>query len=476
MWARGLEGAPVRVTFDAPARLEGRDAAAPDGRSPDVHRGESALPRRQPDRAQQLHAADVHASIASFASRCITTAPMPTRIASRRRWRRSCAKQRAVFGELPAFEAPYTFIADFLPYAASDAMEHRNSTILTEPASLRSRRRAARRCSAPPRTSSSTAGMSSGSARARWSRSGSTRRIRRASSGSRKGLRATTSRSRCSGPVSGPSMQLASRLGAHARHRDSEPGAEVPQRRGGEPARAVRRPGAWSDPTNFDNTFLSYYTGAPPSASGSICRCATRTDHKVTLDDYMRRLWQDFGRPAPPARAGRAPYTMQDLREVLADVSGDRAFADDFFDRYIQGREVVDYRPLLARAGLVLAKRSPGRLDRSVSLDFSDGTARISRADDRRYAAVCRGPRSRRRAAVVRRRRDHRARPPGGGCAAPAAGDKVRMSIRRRGVAQELTLDIEEDPRLQLVPVETNGQASSRRERAFRNAWLGSKQ
>ena len=46
-------------------------------------------------------------------------------------------EQRAVFGELPAFEAPYTFIADFLPWAASDGMEHRNSAILTEPARLR---------------------------------------------------------------------------------------------------------------------------------------------------------------------------------------------------------------------------------------------------------------------------------------------------------------------------------------------------
>ncbi len=38
MWARGLESRPVRVTFDAPARLEDGDAAASDdairGRSP----------------------------------------------------------------------------------------------------------------------------------------------------------------------------------------------------------------------------------------------------------------------------------------------------------------------------------------------------------------------------------------------------------------------------------------------------------
>jgi hypothetical protein len=52
----------------------------------------------------------------------------------------------------------------------------------------------------------------------------------------------------------------------------------------------------------------------------------------------------------------------------------------------------------------------------------------------------------------------------------------VRVSIRRRGVAQELTLTVAEDPRLQLVPVERTGRQLSAAERAFRNAWLGSKQ
>ena len=44
---------------------------------------------------------------------------------------------RAVFGELPSYEEPYTFIVDYLPWAQHDGMEHRNSTILTEPARLR---------------------------------------------------------------------------------------------------------------------------------------------------------------------------------------------------------------------------------------------------------------------------------------------------------------------------------------------------
>ena len=42
-----------------------------------------------------------------------------------------------IFGEFPVFETnTYTFIADYMTYASSDAMEHRNSTILTSSGAL----------------------------------------------------------------------------------------------------------------------------------------------------------------------------------------------------------------------------------------------------------------------------------------------------------------------------------------------------
>ena len=42
-----------------------------------------------------------------------------------------------VFGELPDFDAgTYTFLADYLPSASGDGMEHRNSTVLTSTGSL----------------------------------------------------------------------------------------------------------------------------------------------------------------------------------------------------------------------------------------------------------------------------------------------------------------------------------------------------
>jgi predicted metalloprotease with PDZ domain len=50
-------------------------------------------------------------------------------------------EQREIFGEYPAFEpGHYTFLADYLPYASGDGMEHRNSTVVTSSGSIRSNR------------------------------------------------------------------------------------------------------------------------------------------------------------------------------------------------------------------------------------------------------------------------------------------------------------------------------------------------
>ena len=46
---------------------------------------------------------------------------------------------RRLFGEYPAFENnTYTFLADYVPWANGDGMEHRNSTLLTSSTSLAS--------------------------------------------------------------------------------------------------------------------------------------------------------------------------------------------------------------------------------------------------------------------------------------------------------------------------------------------------
>ena len=78
-----------------------------------------------------------------------------------------------------------------------------------------------------------------------------------------------------------------------------------------------------------------------------------RSDGRVTLDDFMRALWEKYGRPGTRTPGYvETPYTIDNLKSVLAAVANDAAFAEDFFARYIQGREVVDFKPLLRQGGL----------------------------------------------------------------------------------------------------------------------------
>src|SRR4029450_12812525 len=81
------------------------------------------------------------------------------------------------------------------------------------------------------------------------------------------------------------------------------------------------------DSTNWNNTFLSYYTFGAAIALGLDLELRDRTDGKVTLDDYMKALWAKYGKtPAAPGIVA-TPYTAADLQTTLADVSGSASFA-----------------------------------------------------------------------------------------------------------------------------------------------------
>jgi hypothetical protein len=69
-------------------------------------------------------------------------------------------------------------------------------------------------------------------------------------------------------------------------------------------------------------------------------------------------MWTKFGQ-FQEYHAPLEPYTIDDLRTVLGEVTGDPTFAADFFARYIDGREVPDFETLLAAAGLVLQPAAP---------------------------------------------------------------------------------------------------------------------
>src|SRR5574338_1703897 len=266
-----------------------------------------------------------------------------------------------IFGEYPPYEpGRYVFLADYLPYAHGDGMEHRNSTVMTG-----------------RRTLSIDRGMEGAldTVAHEFFHSWNVERIRPASLEPFDFERANMS----------GELWLAegftSYYGTLVMHRTglatlgdtltnfgrtinavvNEPGTKV--RSAVEMSQLAPFVDAAEsiDPTNFEITFLSYYTWGEGIALALDLSLRDLTNGRVTLDDYMRAMWREYGKPAgkAPGLVGR-PYTLRDARERLAEVSGDARFADEVFSRYVEGHEAPDYARLLQRAGFVLKRRSPG--------------------------------------------------------------------------------------------------------------------
>jgi predicted metalloprotease with PDZ domain len=230
------------------------------------------------------------------------------------------------------------------------------------------------------------------------------------------------------------------------------------------------------DRTSFDNTFISYYTWGSAIALGLDLSLRVQTNHRVTLDELMRALWQRHGKPG-----GRLtgyvdnPYTIDDVRMALSAVSGNQAFADDFFRRYIQGHEVVDYESLLARAGLVFRKAAAGRpWIGELRLQDTPNGVRVSAASPFGSPAYAAGVD---RDDVILSLGGVAVSDVGGLLAAVAThkpGDRVAVTFDRRGERHTSTINVTEDPRRELLTVEDAGMPLTDAQRRFRTSWLSS--
>ena len=384
-----------------------------------------------------------------------------------------------VFGEFPRFETGrYTFIADYLPAASGDAMEHRNSTVLSAPATLRARQ---------PRLL--------GSVSHEFFHVWNVERIRPRSlepfdfedvnpSGELWLAEGFTNyygalilqRSGLAG-LPNTLARFASAIDTVARG----PGRRF--RSAADMSRLAPFTDAASaiDRTNWGNFFISYYTWGETLGLGLDlllrARAADGIGSAATLDDYMQLLWQRFGRGGgtAPGVVDR-PYDPGDARAALADLTGDEAFAAEFFDRYVDGHEAIDFTPLFERAGLSLRPRAPGRgWLGAPALRFERGGARVVAPmpfgtplydagvarDDMLVAIDGRSLSS--SAELDRLLRD--------------LGDRGQVTVRyeRRGEPMTASLEIAPDPTRDLVPLEQLGRRPTPAQSRFRAAWLGSK-
>ena len=479
MWARGLEERPATLTFSVPTGSNWRVATQ-------LMPGPDAFTFTAPNLQYLM---DSPTEVSAHAVRTVTPPGVngaTFRLAVHHTGtdaeldafagdvQRIVAEARHVFGEYAAFDAgTYTFIADYLPWASGDGMEHRNSTILTSGSSIRSNR----------------IGLLD-TVSHEFFHSWNVERIRPRSlepfnfddanmSGELWLAEGFTS-------YYGPLIMARAGLMAADELADEFTGVVNTVRNN--PGRTVRTAEEMSrlapfvdaaaaiDRTAFDNTFISYYTWGEAIGLGLDLTLRDRSSGKTTLDDFMRALWTRHGR-SKSTRPGYvdAPYTMADLKAALASVAGDAAFADQFFARFIQGHDVVDYEALLRRVGFVMRQAAPtAGYAGQLRLQEVQGRPRVISAVPFGSPAYAAGLERDDIILAVDGAEVRTADDVERGIANGRPGDQIALVFERRGSRVTSTLRLAADPRIEVLTVERAGGTLTAEQRRLRDGWLSS--
>jgi len=384
-----------------------------------------------------------------------------------------------IFGEFPRFDGgTYTFLSDYLPWASGDGMEHRNSTVLSSPGALRS-----------PAQRAGILGTVAHEFFHAWNME----RIR----------------SKAIEPFDFDDANMSGELW-FGEGFTSYYDALITQRAGltslddmlGDyaglvnavslsPGRQIRTAEQMSqlapfvdaavsiDKTAWPNTFISYYTWGAALGLAADLSLRDLTNGKVTLDDYMKLMWTEYGVPGMKAAPGvvAKTYTMEDLQGRLAQLSGNATFAREFFAKFVQGHDVPDYPRLFARLGLIVRKRAAGKAWLgNAALQPNAGGLRVGLvpfdsplykagvAQDDQIVSVG-GVAVAAPQAVTDVLAKH----------APGASIPLRFVRRSGGEPVTATVTLEEDPRVEIVTAESTGAAVTPEQRQLRTAWLASK-
>ena len=380
-------------------------------------------------------------------------------------------EQGAIFGEYPEFDTGfYVFLGDYLPWGGGDGMEHRNSTVVASPTSFKT-----------PGAARGALGTVSHEFFHAWN----VERIRPKSlepfnfeeaniSGElwiaegftqyygslvmgRAGLRPAEQTmlslaNSALGVATSPARQFRTvvEMSQHAPYSDA--------------ARSV-------DETNFSYSFISYYTYGSALALALDLELRGRSNGKLSLDDYMRAMWKVHGKPSSQPGLVPKPYTLQDAQDRLAEVSGDKKFAADFFARFVTGCEAPDYAALLKPAGVVVRKRSQAGWT-GMTMDRQDATkvgglvafgtpAFAAGIDGGDTILSVNGKAFTNLPEVLKDRKP---------------GDALEVELKRpSGQVVKTTLTLGEDPALQAATIESTGGTLTPEQKAFRDAWLGPK-
>jgi len=476
MWARGLDDRPSAITFVQPAGAQWRVATQ-------LKAGTSPLEFTAPNLQYLM---DSPSEFGPVVIRQFTVGPRTFRFSLHHTGsdaeldgfikdvEKIVRQEGAIFGEYPEYEpGSYTFLADYLPWASGDGMEHRNSTVITAGASIANAR-----------------GDLLDTVAHEFFHGWNVERIRP------KGLEPFDfDRANISGELwlaEGFTQYYGPLALQRAKLEDIASAAETFSRLlesvAENPGRLVRSAeemsrmaafidgGRTVDRTNWSNTVISYYPFGGAIALALDLTLRDRSDSRVSLDDFMRAMWRSYGKPGG-AREGYVdrPYTIADAEATLAEVSGDKAFAREFFARYIQGHDIADYPRLLSRAGFTVRKRHAGRAWLGDLQLETSGGARVAGLVAPTWPIYTSGLDQ---DDELQQIDGHRINNDGDVAAALARrkpGDAIQIAfVDRTGSARTARVTLAEDPHMEVVPAEHAGTLTAA-QKAFRDHWLGAK-
>jgi predicted metalloprotease with PDZ domain len=377
-------------------------------------------------------------------------------------------EQIAVYGEPPSYDfGTYTFITDYLPYVYGDGMEHRNSTILTSTRSLKE-----------------GALRNLNTLSHEYFHGWNVERIRPRSLEPFDFLTANMSGSLwfAEGFTSYYDDLIIRRTGLINDLEYGEGWAGTLNYVLNSPGSNFYNPIEMSlqapfvdaatsvDAQNKANTFISYYSWGAVIGLGLDLTLRSEFED-VTLDDYMRAMWQKFGKP-------EQPYRIADLERTLAEVTDSTEFAEEFFQNHIRGSEMIDLKPLLANAGFMLRKEFPGEAVISfgnAKINFEEGNPKITENTiigsplyeaglDREDILLSLDGTDIRDARDLQRI-----------MAAHKPDETIPIRYESLGETYDSTITLAENPTLEMIPYEQADMEVTEEMKAFREKWLGTK-
>jgi predicted metalloprotease with PDZ domain len=126
--------------------------------------------------------------------------------------------------------------------------------------------------------------------------------------------------------------------------------------------------------TNLVYTSISYYPKGEVLGIVLDLLIRGRTNGKASLDDVMRRMYEELYVKSPNATyylRGRG-YRPEDFERVVSEVTG--ADMSDFFKRYVRGVEAPPYEEAFAQVGLRLVSEPRQPVAVGISADETDTT------------------------------------------------------------------------------------------------------